>query len=235
MQHHKILYSLVLLYAVNASAVTINWTDWTSANTTAPTNTATGNLLFGLNNVTVSHTGQIFLAQTSGGTNYWTEPNAARKPYTSGEVNNAPPASDIIQMSTPSSRNLSFSESVTDLYFAYVSINGNGFTFDRDFDIISQGQGFWGDGAVQKVNNGNGTFSLNTIISSNFGTEPHGIIKLRGNFTSVTWTSAANETWYGFTVGAAARTADVPTGVPEPATFAMVGVAILAATQLRRR
>ena len=51
-----------------------------------------------------------------------------------------PPASDIIAMGTDSTRTLTFSEAVSDLYFAYISMNGNGFTFDRDFEIISQWQ-----------------------------------------------------------------------------------------------
>lgn len=194
-------------------------------------------MLFGLNNVTVSYSGQIAFTQVSGGTNYWTEPNAAARPYTGGEVSNAPPAADIIAMSQASSRTLTFSESVTDIYFAYISINGNGFTFNRDFDIISEGAGFWGNGAVQKVNNGNGTYSLNSVPGSPLGSEPHGIIKLKGSFTSVEWSSAANEFWYGFTVGATARTADLPpdNSVPEPSTYALVGAALLAVSVLRRR
>lgn len=134
-------------------------------------------------------------------------------------------------MSSPSTRTLTFSEAVSDLYFAYISMNGNGFTFNRDFQIISQGQGFWGPGSATKVNNGNGTFSLNAVSG-----EPHGIIKLTGSFNSVTWASLANENWYGFTVGAAARTADIPpSGIPEPATYALVGAALLSAAAVRRR
>jgi hypothetical protein len=221
---------LTLLAAFQASAVTVNWTDWTSASTSTSPNSASGNLLFGSNNVSVSYTGQIFFAITDVGTNYWTEPNVASRPYTSGEVTNAPPASDIIAMSLAATRTLTFSEAVTDLYFAYVSMNGNGFTFDRDFDLVSNGTGFFGTGPVQKVDNGNGTFSLNAVSG-----EPHGIIKLRGSFTSVTWTSAANETWYGFTVGAAARTADLPSDVPEPATFALAGLALAGVVLARKR
>ena len=162
-----------LLLAANASAVTVNWTDWTSSQISTSPNTAQGTMLFGANPVTVSYSGQIAFAITGGGTNYWTEPNFAARPYTSGEVGNAPPASDIIAMSTASTRTLTFSEAVSDLYFAYVSMNGNGFTFNRDFEIISQGQGYWGNGSATKVNNGNGTFSLNAVNG-----EPHGIIKL---------------------------------------------------------
>ena len=225
------LLASTLLLAVNASAVAVNWTDWTSAQSSTSPNTAQGSMLFGANSVTVSYSGQIAFAITGGGINYWTEPNSAARPYTGGEVGNAPPASDIIALSTASTRTLTFSEAVSDLYFAYISMNGNGFTFDRDFEIISQGQGYWGPGSATKVNNGNGTFSLNALSG-----EPHGIIKLTGSFNSVTWTNLANEYWYGFTVGAAARTVDVPVdGVPEPASLAVLGIGALALLRRRKK
>ena len=85
----KLRLSLVvstLLLALNASAVTVNWTDWTSAQLQTNPNSAQGTMLFGVNPVTVSYSGQIEFAITGAGTNYWTEPNAAARPYTSGEV-----------------------------------------------------------------------------------------------------------------------------------------------------
>ena len=79
-----------LLLAVNASAVAVNWTDWTSAQSSTSPNTAQGSMLFDANPVTVSYSGQIAFAITGADTNYWTEPNFAAKPYTSGEVGKAP-------------------------------------------------------------------------------------------------------------------------------------------------
>jgi hypothetical protein len=213
--------------AVNLAATTVNWTDWTSG--TAGTNgTATGTMQFGSNTVTVNYAGQIQFLITGAGTNYWTEPNPAARPYTGGTVTNAPPASDIIAMSTASSRTLTFSESVTDLYFGYVSLNGNGFVFNQDFEIISQGQGFWGNGTAVKQILGPGQFGLTGTSG-----EPHGLIHFLGSFNSITWSSNANENWYGFTVGAGARTVDV--AAPEPSTLLLSIPALLLGGLLRRR
>jgi hypothetical protein len=223
---------LVCLGSASSSAGTIvNWADWTSG-TAGTSGTATGTFQFGPNTVNVTYTGQAAFIITGAGTNYWTEPNAAARPYTGGDVQNAPPASDIIAMSTSSSRTLTFSESVTGLYFGYVSLNGNGFVFDQDFEIVSQGQGFWGNGSAIKQILGPSQFALTGTSG-----EPHGIIRFTGSFTSITWTSNADEFWYGFTVGAVARTADLPppSDVPEPSTLLLVSPALLLLPLVRRR
>jgi hypothetical protein len=224
MSFHFVRNFILLTTACAASlpAASINWVDWTNNSG----GIVTGTLLFGINPVTVTYTGQTAFVITGAGTNYWTEPNAAARPYTGGTVTNAPPPSDIIAMSTASTRSLSFSESVSDLYFAYVSLNGNGFVFDRDFEIISQGQGFWGNGSVVKQ-----------VVGSEYrltgtGGEPHGLIRFTGSFNSITWSSNANENWYGFTLGAGGRTADA---IPEPSTFVLGIPALIAGAILRKR
>jgi hypothetical protein len=233
--HSQTLRNLVLALVVGGGslpgATIVNWADWTSG-TTGTNGTATGTFQFGPNTVTVNYAGQIQFLITGAGTNYWTEPNAAAKPYTGGDVSNAPPANDIIAMSTASTRSLTFSESVTGLYFAYVSLNGNGFVFDQDFEIVSQGQGFWGNGTAVKQQLGPNQWGLTGTSG-----EPHGVIRFTGSFNSITWSSNADENWYGFTVGAVARTQDLPTDgeVPEPATMLMAGPVVLIAAYVRRR
>jgi hypothetical protein len=212
--------------SLSASTI-VNWADWTSG-TEGTNGSATGSFQFGLNTVGVTYSGQIQFLITGAGTNYWTEPNPAARPYTGGDVANAPPTSDIIAMSTATSRSLTFTESVSDLYFAYVSLNGNGFVFNQDFEIVSQGQGYWGDGTAVKQDLGGGLFGLTGTSG-----EPHGVIRFVGSFDSITWTSNADENWYGFTVGAAARTADVAT--PEPSTFVVGASGLLLTAFLRRR
>jgi hypothetical protein len=218
----RVLFALGAASAALHAATVVNWADWTSG-TAGAAGTAVGTFQFGASTVNVTYSGQTAFIITGSGTNYWTEPNAAARPYTGGDVANAPPASDIIAMSTPTSRTLTFSESVTGLYFGYVSLNGNGFVFDQDFEIVSQGQGFWGDGTAVKQVLGPGQFGLTGTSG-----EPHGILRFTGSFTSITWSSNADENWYGFTVGAVARTADLPTGgVPEPSTILLVGPVLL--------
>jgi hypothetical protein len=128
--------------------------------------------------------GQYFFAQTAGGTNYWI-PNTA---YLSATVSNEPPANDIIAFSDPGQRSLTFTTAVTDLVFAYVSINTNTYTFDHEFDLISNGEGFFGSGPVSKVNNGNGTWSL--VAQSG---EPHGVIQFAGTLSSLNWNRSAGK------------------------------------------
>lgn len=186
----------VLSTASAAKAGLINWVDWTSTGS----NTVGGNIMG--NNVLFN--GQYFFAQTAGGTNYWI-PNTA---YLSATVSNEPPANDIIAFSDPGQRSLTFTTAVTDLVFAYVSINTNTYTFDHEFDLISNGEGFFGSGPVSKVNNGNGTWSL--VAQSG---EPHGVIQFAGTLSSLNWNVAVLENWNGFTVGVSDVT---PASVPGP-------------------
>jgi len=97
--------------------------------------------------------------------------------------------------------------------------------------IVSQGQGFWGNGTAIKQVLGPGQFALTGTSG-----EPHGIIRFTGAFNSITCSSNALENWSGFTVGAVARTADLPPGtVPEPATALVVAPALLLLAFIRRR
>ena len=201
----------LLALCLEAQAVTVSWVDWTSANTSS----ATGTMTFGSTTVTVNYSGQLIGSQTSGGTNYWSPTTA----YLQGEVTNAPPTPDILQMSTAVSRSLTFSRPVTDLYFAYVSLNGNGFVFSQDFTIVSQGTGYWGTGTATKSSPAAGQYALTGTSG-----EPHGLIKFTGSFSSLSWTSNSNENWYGFTVAAA---------VPEPGTGALLLIGVT--TLLKRR
>ncbi len=203
----------LLALCLEAQAVTVSWVDWTSANTSS----ATGTMTFGSTTVTVNYSGQLIGSQTSGGTNYWSPTTA----YLQGEVTNAPPTPDILQMSTAVSRSLTFSRPVTDLYFAYVSLNGNGFVFSQDFTIVSQGTGFWGTGTATKSSPSAGQFALTGTSG-----EPHGLIKFTGTFSSLSWTSNSNENWYGFTVAAA---------VPEPSSASLLVAGTIGLLALSRR
>src|SRR5262249_54048388 len=112
--------------------------------------------------------------------------------------------------------------------FAVVSLNGNGYQFNRDFEILSVGCGFFGCGNLTKSNPSPGVFQLNG------SGEPHGVIQFTGSTSSITWTSLTNEFWNGFTVGVAGVT---PPPVPEPGTWVLsLGALALAGfRKLRRR
>src|SRR3954452_6772573 len=216
------------------SAAPVTWVDWTSG-TTGNNATAAGTFTASGQTVNVSYSGQIAFIQTSGGTNYW-NPST---PYISGLVDNAPPTTDIIANSTASVKTLTFSQPVDNLFFAVVSLNGNGYRFSQNFDIVSTGCGYWGCGGLEKVVTG-GTYDLNST-----GGEPHGVIRFVGAVSSITWTSLTNEFWNGFTVGTygiaqgqpGPGPEPAPSPVPEPSSLAMAGVALLGTGvyRLRRR
>ncbi len=153
----------------NAVHAQVIWTDWTGG--TAGTNgAAVGSLTVGTTTVGVAYAGEIQSLQTSGGTDYW-NPSA---PYISATVPNAPPTPDIIAISQASTKTITFSQPVTNPLFAVVSLNGNGYRFDRDFSILSFGQGFWGNGTLTRQVTSGGLFELD-------GTgEPHGLIEFQG-------------------------------------------------------
>jgi hypothetical protein len=210
------------LIAGPSLAATVNWVDWTSG-TSGANGSATGFLSIGDTTVNVGYAGEIAFINTNGGGNYW-NPSA---PYISALVDNAPGTSDIIALSTATQKTLTFSVPVQDLFFAVVSLNGNGYRFDQDFEIVSTGRGYWGSGELTRVDLGNGQFQLNG------SGEPHGVIRFTGAVSSITWTSLTNEYWNGFTVGAYG----IAQTVPEPETWMLmlVGLGLAVVAGLHRR
>ena len=237
-----------ILFSGAASAAPIYWTDWTGTDTD-PGNgflgqgmitTATASV-----GVTYTNANGIGFYQPSGGTDYYQNNfggrNDAISPYTSSAVDNSPTGTDIIGLSRAGQQTLQFSQTVLNPVFAFVSLNGNGYTFlNQDFNILSVGGvdgnacGFWGCGGVTKVvtDLGGGNF-LYALNSSNVGgSEPHGVIQFVGAFDSLTWNSASNEFWNGFTVGVQG-TAD-PVNVPEPGTLALAMLGLFGLAYGRR-
>ena len=177
-----------------------------------------GVLNIGSTTVNVSYSGEIYFIQTSGGTNYWTE--GSPKPYTGSPlVDNAPPPPDIIGLNKTTLKTLSFSQPISDLFFAFVSLNGNGYNFDLDFNIVCYGRGYWGYGTVTEESVG-GLYPYRLKTTSG---EPHGIIQFPGLVSSISWTSMINETWNGFTVG----TYGIAQPIPEPGTIFLLGSGLI--------
>jgi hypothetical protein len=198
-----------------ANAATASWTDWTSSTTTPPA--VLGTLDVGGTAVDVTFSGAYSFAQTVGGTNYW----SPAAPYIGAAVDNAPPAADIIALNSAGTATITFSQAVVNPLIALVSWNGNTVDFGVPINVLSYGAGYWG----------NGTPVLNATGTGFFGSgEVHGVIELPGTYTSISFTHTS-ENWHGLTVGVLG----VAPAVPEPSTYALLGMGLLAIAITRRR
>lgn len=195
----------VLLFAGSAStagAVTVNWTDFESE---VPNSSVSGTITTPGGPVAVTFNGSYGFAQLGSGINYWTEGSPA--PYTGGSVDNAPPAAEMIALNAGGAKTITFSETVSDVYLALISWNGNSGTFDQPFEVISQGQGYWGTGSFQNL----------TPTSFTSPGELHAIIRFTGSFDQVSFTDLT-ENWHGIQIGIAG----LAPVIPEPATWALM-------------
>ncbi|MFN3371869.1 MAG: PEPxxWA-CTERM sorting domain-containing protein [Sphingomonadaceae bacterium] len=213
----SILSAVILACAaIPASATTIAWTDWVTEVAGKPT----GVISAPGGTINVTFTGTTFFMQYGCGTAFWS-------PGTYNGAFNKPPACDMVALGTGGTRTISFDVPVKDPYIALMSWNGNTADFGTPIEIVANGTGFYGSG----------TPILNDAGTGFFGSgEVHGIIRLPGTFTSITFTHTT-EFWHGFTVGVLDR-APPPGGVvPEPATWAMLiaGFGLVGATMRRRR
>ena len=247
------LVAAAVLGCSHAMAVQIFWTDWQGSDADpGPGFQANGVITTSTSTVNVTYTnskGVGFYQSNGGGTDWWiNRPSGTRNdaisPYTSSVVDNSPTGTDIIALQFAGSQTLTFSQPIANPVFAFVSLNGNGYAFlNQDFNILSVGGvdgnacGYWGCGGVTKVvvplGNGDVLYELNS--SGVGGSEPHGVIQFTGSFASLTWTSATNEYWNGFTVVVQGTSAEVFPAVPEPSTFALFGVSLVCLLLWRKR
>lgn len=215
---HYAMSAIAVLAAVGlvtpVHAVEIKWADWTAGSPGA--GTATGEILTTTSTVTFDYAktqGSYSFIQTGSGTDYFAQgPSGslgrvpATSPYTSTAVDNIPTAAEMVALNQAGDQTLTFSETIANPYFAYVSLNGNGYAFDQDFEILSFGHpsdgndcGYWGCGTSTKsvVDLGGGNFEYQLLGTG----EPHGVLRFLGAFDTVSWRSLSNENWNGFTVG----------------------------------
>ncbi|MEA2700003.1 MAG: hypothetical protein QOI66_4274 [Myxococcales bacterium] len=195
------LVALLVLVAPAASLGAVySYVDWMTADMAM--GTASGTITLPDNStVTVTFAainpdgtaGNLFGAQVDGaGTNYW-NPSA---PYMSADVENAPPGTDILQLSGGVNQvyKVTLSEPIKDPIMAIVSLGQPGvrctYDFDSPFTIVSQGPGFWGgtDMSLKQL--------PDDILE---GFEGHGTIRFIGTFSTFSWTVPTPESWHGFT------------------------------------
>ena len=238
-----------------ASANPVYWTDWTGTDADpGPGFIGHGTIttLTQTVNVTYTNPAGVGFYQPSGGIDYYTPRTPVTdSPYTSTQVDNAPTGTDIIALRYAGDQTLTFSQTVVNPVFAFVSLNGNGYAFlNQDFDILSYGAGlgaatpgnnscgYWGCGSVTKqvVDLGGGNTEYRLIGSG----EPHGTIRFTGAFDTLTWRSLTNENWNGFTVGVQSTAVEQnppPTDMPLPATWLLMvagGAGMLASRRGRK-
>jgi hypothetical protein len=193
-----------MLAAPSLAKADVYWVSWSAAD--VGSGTASGAITLPDNStVTVTFAattddggaGMLYGAQTgenSGSTDYWM-PAAT---YESTDVPNAPPTSDILQLSGGDNETytVTLSAPIVDPVMAIVSLGQGGdpctYDFNVPFTIVSQGTDPW-----------NGPDDALTQLPNNVlqGEEGSGTIQFQGTYETFSWTVPTPETWHGFTFG----------------------------------
>ncbi|MCY7380137.1 MAG: PEP-CTERM sorting domain-containing protein [Gemmatimonadaceae bacterium] len=204
----------------------LTWVDWQAPVAGQAPNTLFGTMNIGGTMVGVTYTGPAAFFQTGGEFNYWRQGGtSAGIPWEAYDAVDAPVASDMIALSAPGLHTLTFSQSLSGMFMAFVSIGQpnspvNYSFLNGSFDIVDQGRGFWGNGPLLSSLGG-------TMLT---GLEGHGVIQFREDFTTLQFATDPNEFWHGFNVGANAVTV-----TPEPGSMVLLATGLIGVLGLAKR
>jgi hypothetical protein len=216
-RHALALAALVALTPITLPAAaqtrtTVDWTDW---ETLAP-DLVTGSVRVSPNEtVGVTFAGQVYTAVLGALPEPYWFPSST---YTGAKLANPPPNRDLIVLAGgpgTGAMKLSFSQALTDPVLAITSLGLTNSTrsiniqtamfFDQPFEVLSTGPGYAANGQYTPF------FVMPEDPKSLYGTESSGVIRFRGSFTELTWTSPLREEnefgnlvgTYMFTLGSA--------------------------------
>lgn len=204
----------------------LTWVDWRAPVAGQPMNTLFGTMNFGGTMVDVTYAGPAAFFQTGGEYNYWRQGGtSAGIPWEAYDAVDAPVASDMIGLSAPGLHTLTFSQSLSGMFMAFVSIGQPNlpvtYSFQNaSFNIVDQGRGYWGNGPL--------TSSLGGTVLTGF--EGHGVIQFREDITTLQFATNPNEFWHGFNVGANAVTV-----TPEPASIVLLATGLIGVLGVAKR
>jgi len=199
--------ALLVSVAASAHADPITWNQWTS--------NSTG---------TMGPVAVTFAGETSSG---WYAAYPSWTPATTwadGVVIDNNPTGGIIRLLGGSTQvnTLTFSKPVVDPVVAIWSL-GQG-SIAPSFDFIGAAPIFVvGGPSAEYVGS-----SIYVVGNSVFGAEGNGSVLFKGTYTSLSWTNPKAEDWYGFNVG-------ITAAVPEPETYALTALGLLALGAVARR
>jgi PEP-CTERM motif len=204
-----------VMVCVPAAQATTVWTNWTAATNGAP-GTATGTV----GSVGVTYTGQLNDFRIANNSGVWS-PNSS---FIGGSVDVSPSSvnEDLRTIGTFTGTNsIVFSTPVLNPVFAIWSLGQPGlqaaFNFFQTPSIQAGGPNSQFGGA-----------SITILGNTINGNEGNGVVQFNGTFSTISWTTTP-ENFYAFTVG-------LNEGVPEPATWALLGMGLaVIAVRSRKR